>query len=126
MYKIVDISVATWNKISVITIHENDNVNKTLLKVISISDIAKRWGGKNIYDLIDKKIKGKYMVKNFSNLKKPQTRKYKIDGAKFIKGSTHSMYVHEEIAITIIMQSRLNQAQKQSNLDLTQDLIESI
>ena len=34
MYKMVDISVETWNKakVSVIKIHENDNVNKTLLK----------------------------------------------------------------------------------------------
>ena len=109
MYKMVDISVETWNKakVSVIKIHENDNVNKTLLKSICISDVAKRQGGKNIYDLIDKEIKGKCMVKNMSDLTKPQIRKYKIDGAKLIKGSKHSMYIHEDIAITIIMQSRL-------------------
>ena len=87
MYKIVDISVETWNKASVITIHKNNKVNKTLLKLISISDIAKRWGGKNIYDLIDKEIKEKYMVKNLSDLKKLQIRNYKIDGAKFIKAA---------------------------------------
>ena len=46
MYKMVDISVETWNKakVSVINIHENDNITKTLLKLICISDIAKRWG----------------------------------------------------------------------------------
>ena len=35
MYKMVDISVETWNKaeVSVINIHENDNANKTLLKI---------------------------------------------------------------------------------------------
>ena len=35
MYKIVDISVETWNKagVSVTNTHENDNVNKTLLKI---------------------------------------------------------------------------------------------
>ena len=38
----------------VINIHENDNANKTHLKLLCISEIAKRWGGKNIYDLIDK------------------------------------------------------------------------
>ena len=56
MYKMVDISVKTWNKaeVPVINIHENDNANKTLLKLIFISEIAKRLGGKNIYDLIDK------------------------------------------------------------------------
>ena len=53
----VDISVETWNKsnVSVIKIHENDDVNKTLLKLLCISDIAKRCVGKNLYDLIDKK-----------------------------------------------------------------------
>ena len=67
-----------------------------------------RWGGKIIYDLIDKEIKGKYNVKNMSELTKPQIRKYKIDRARLFKGSKHSMYVHEEIAIAIIMQTRLS------------------
>ena len=44
MYKNVDISAETWNKaeVSVIKIHKNDNVNRTLLKLLCISDIAKR------------------------------------------------------------------------------------
>ena len=44
MYKKVDISAETWNKaeVSVIKIHKNDNVNRTLLKLLCISDIAKR------------------------------------------------------------------------------------
>ena len=44
MYKMVDISVETWNKaeISVINMHENDNANKALL--ICISDIPKKNG----------------------------------------------------------------------------------
>ena len=111
----VDISAKTWNKaeVSVIKIHKSDNVNKTLLKVLCIYDIAKKWGGKNIYNLIDKKItKGKYMVKNMSDLTKPQIRKYKIDRARMFKDNKHSMYVHEDIAITIIMQSRLSDTQK--------------
>ena len=106
----VDISAEIWNKaeVSVIKIHKNDNVNKTLLKLLCISDIAKRWGGKNIYDLIDKEIKGKYMVKNMSDLTKPQIRKYKIDRARLFKGNKHSMYVSEDILIPILMQSRLS------------------
>ena len=46
MYKMVDISVETWNKaeVSLINIHENDNANKILLKLICISDIAKKMG----------------------------------------------------------------------------------
>ena len=84
MYKMVDISAETWNKakVSVINIHENDDVNKTLLKLLSISDVKKRWGSKNIYDLIDKKIKGKYDVKNMNDLIEQQIGKYKIDRAR--------------------------------------------
>ena len=110
MYKIVDVSVETWNKaeVSVININENDNANKTHLKLLCISDIKKRWSGKNLYDLIDKEIKGKYEVKNMNDLTKQQIRKYKIDRVRLIKGSKHSMYVHEDILIPIIMQSRLS------------------
>ena len=80
MYKMVDISVETRikAKVSVTNIHENDNANKTLLKLICVSHIAKGWGDKNIYDLIDK----------------------------------HSMQFHEDIVITIIMQSRLSDLER--------------
>ena len=39
----VDISTETWNKtkVSVINIHENNDVNKTLLKLLGISDVKK-------------------------------------------------------------------------------------
>ena len=72
MYKMVDISPETWNKagVSVIRIHENDNVNKTLLLLLCISDISKRWDSTNIYDLIDKEIKGKYKVENMNEFTK--------------------------------------------------------
>ena len=43
--------------VSVIRVHENDNVNKTLFKLLCISDVKKRWDGKDLYDLIDKEIK---------------------------------------------------------------------
>ena len=127
MYKKVDISAETWNKaeVSVIKIHKNDNVNRTLLKLLCISDIAKRQGGKNIYALIDKEIKGKYMVKNMRDLTKPQIRKNKTDRARLFRGNRHSMYVDEDIAITIIMQSRLSDPKK-SNLELIQYSIKSI
>ena len=51
MYKMLDISAETWNKagVSVIRIHENDNVNKTLLLLLCISDISKRWDSANIW-----------------------------------------------------------------------------
>ena len=46
MYKMVDISVETWNKakVSVVNIHENDNVNKTLFKLLCISDVKMKMG----------------------------------------------------------------------------------
>ena len=58
--------------------------------------------------MIDKKIKRKYEIKNMNDLTKQQTRKYKINRARLIKSSKHSMYVHEDILIPIIMQSRLS------------------
>ena len=114
MYKMVDISAETWNKaeVAVINIHENDNVNKTLFKLLCISDVKKRWGGKNLYDLIDKEIKGKNEFKNMNNLTKQQIRKYKIDKSRLIKGSKYSMYVREDILIPITMQSRLLDSKK--------------
>ena len=109
MYKLVDISAETWNKaeVSVIRIHEN-YVNKTVLLLLCIYDVRKRWGGKNLYDLIDKESKGKYGVTNTSDLKKQRIRMYKIDRARLIKNSKHSIYVSEDILIPIIMQSGLS------------------
>ena len=43
-----------------------------------------------------------------NDLTKQQIRKYKIDRVRLIKGSKHSMYIHEDILIPIIMQSRLS------------------
>ena len=65
MYKMVDISAETWNKaeVSVIKAHENDNVNKTILLLLCISDIKKIGVVKNLYNLIEKEIKGKYGLK---------------------------------------------------------------
>ena len=110
MYKMADISTETWNKarVSVIRVPENDDLNKTLLQLLCISYVAKRSGDKNIYDLIDKEVKGKYNVKYMNVLKKPQIRKYKIDRARLFIGSKHSMYVHEDTLIPIIMQTRLS------------------
>ena len=43
MYKMVDISAEAWNKaeVTVINIHENDNVNKTLFKLLCICGVKK-------------------------------------------------------------------------------------
>ena len=111
MYKMVDISAEAWNKagISVIKVHENDDVNKTLLLLLCIYDIHKRLGGTNIYGLNDKEIKEKYKVKKISGRTKQQIRKYKISTAWLIKGSKNSMYVSEVIAIPVIMETRDNE-----------------
>ena len=47
---------AAWNQRvkTKIKIHENNNVNKTVLLLLCISDTQKRWGARNLYDLIDK------------------------------------------------------------------------
>ena len=119
MYKMVDSSAKTWSKaeVTAINIHENDDVNKTVLLSLCISDASKRWVGKNLYNLIDKEIKGKYEVTDMSDLTNQQIRKYKIDRVKLIKGCKYSTYVSKNILIPIIMQSRLSDA-KQSNLEL--------
>ena len=85
MYKMVDISAETWNKagLSAIRIYKNDNVNKTIRLLLCISDAGKRWGGKNIYDLIEKEIKGKYGVKNMNELTKQQIKSTKKIGQDF-------------------------------------------
>ena len=46
MYKMVDISAETWNKadVSVIKIHANDDVNKTVLLLLCISDAKNKMG----------------------------------------------------------------------------------
>ena len=43
-----------------------------------------------------------------NDLTKQQIRKYKKDRARLIKDNKRSMYVHEDILIPIIMQSRLS------------------
>ena len=55
----VDISAEKCNKagVSVIKVHENNDVNKTLSLLLCISEIGKIRGGKNIYDRIDTEIK---------------------------------------------------------------------
>ena len=43
-----------------------------------------------------------------NELTKEQIKNYKIEKSRLIKGSKQSMYVHEVIAIPIIMQNRLS------------------
>ena len=59
---VVDISCKRWNKagVAVIKVHENYNVKKIVQKLLCISDVIKECGFKNLYDLVDKEIQGKY------------------------------------------------------------------
>ena len=47
-----------------------------------------------------------------NDLTKQQIRKYKIDRVRLIKGIKRSMYVHEDILMPIIMQSRLSDSKR--------------
>ena len=117
----IKISAKTWNNagVSVLKINENNGGNKKFLLLLCISGISKRLGWANIYDLIDKEIKGKYNVKKMNELTKQQIRRYNIDKSRLIKGSQKSMYVNEVIAIPIIMQTRLS---KPKTMKLRSDL----
>ena len=61
----VDISAETWNKakFSVINIHENDDLNKTLLKLLCISDVKKDVVAKIFMTWLIKKLKENMKLK---------------------------------------------------------------
>ena len=61
----VDISVETWNKakVSVINIHENDNVNKTVSLLLCISDVKKDGVVKIFMTWLIKKLKENMRLK---------------------------------------------------------------
>ena len=65
MYKMVDISAETWNKaeVVVINIHENNNVNKTLFKLLCISDVKKDGVVKIFMTWLIKKLKENMRLK---------------------------------------------------------------
>ena len=66
MYKMVlEITKETWNKakVSVINIYENDDVNKTLLKLLCISDRKKDGVVKILMTWLIKKLKENMKLK---------------------------------------------------------------
>ena len=116
VYKMVDISAETWSTawVYVLGMHENDDVNKTLILLLCVSNISERLNSTNKFDLIDKEIKRKYNVKKMNEVLKQQIIRYKIDRSRLIKGSMliKCMYVNEVIVIPIIMQTRLLKPEK--------------
>ena len=65
MYKMVGISVEAGNKadVSVINVHENDNANKILLKLLCISNRKKRGVVKIFMTWLIKKLKENMRLK---------------------------------------------------------------
>ena len=62
----------------------------------------KKLGVKNIHDLIDKEIKGKFKTNNLTD---EQIKKYKRYGSELIDGKKF-VYAHESIIIPVIMHCR--------------------
>ena len=62
-------------------------------------DIQKKLDVKNIHDLVDKEIKGKFKTNNLTD---EQIKKYKIHGSELIDGEKF-MYAHDSVIIPVIM-----------------------
>ena len=104
----VDISTknmesSTWNNagVHVIIIHYIGE-NKPVLW-LRIKDIERELDVENIYDLIDKEIKGRFESNNPTD---EQIKKYKRYGSEFIE-NTKFMYAHDNIITPIIMHCRV-------------------
>ena len=69
---------------------------------IQIIDIQKQLDVKNIHDLVDKEIEGKFKSNNLTD---EQIKKYKIHGSELISGEKF-MYAHEGVIKPVIMHCR--------------------
>ena len=98
----VDISAETFAKNSIHTITQVRK-SKKLVLWIRIKDIAEKLDVKNIFDVVDKEIKGKFET-NYPT--EQQIRKYKRHGSKFTENEKF-MYAHECIIIHVIMHRRV-------------------
>ena len=65
-------------------------------------DIQKKFDVKNIHDLVDKEIKGKFKTNNLTD---ERIKKYKIHGSELIDGEKF-MCAHEGVIIPVIMHCR--------------------
>ena len=95
------VSAETFAKNCVNTIKVNKTDNKSVLWIEMI-DIQKKLDVKNIHDLVDKEIKGKFKTNNITD---EQTKKYKIHGSELIDGEKF-MYAHEGVIIPVTMHCR--------------------
>ena len=83
------VTTETFAKNCVHTMKVNKTDNKSVLWIKMI-DIQKKLDVKNIDDLVDKEIKGKFKTNNLTD---KQIQKYKIHGSELIDGEKF-MYAH--------------------------------
>ena len=82
-------------------------------------DVKKNLDVKNIHDLVNKEIRGKFKTNNITD---EQIKKYKIHGSKLIDGEKF-MYAHEGVIIPVIMHCRTPEsARLKKNRDLNYSL----
>ena len=97
-YNMVNISAKTFSKCC---IHSITDKEKNLW--LRIKDIGKKLSVKNIFDLVDKEIKGKRNTNNPTEQKIRECRRHRLE---FIE-DTKFMYAHECIMIPAIMHCRV-------------------
>ena len=90
----IEISAKTFAKNCVYNI-----IDKGKLLWLTNKDIGEKLGVENIYDLIDKEMKGRFETRNPTD---EQTREYKRHGSELIDGEKFTC-TPEDIIITIIM-----------------------
>ena len=66
MYKMFKVNAETFTKNCVHTIKRNKTANKSV-SWIKMIDIQKKVNDKNIHDLVDKEIKGKFKTNNLTD-----------------------------------------------------------
>ena len=101
MCKLFKVTVETFDKNCVHTIKVNKAINKSVLWMKMI-DIKKKLNVKNIHDLVNKEIRGKFKTNNPTD---EQIKKYKIHGSILIDGEKF-MYPHEDVIIHVVMHCR--------------------
>ena len=107
MYKMFKVTAETFAKNCVHTIKVNKTDNKSVLWIKMI-DIQKKLDFKNIHDLVDKEIKGKFKTNNLTHAR---IKQYKIHGSELID-SDKFMYAHEGLIIPVIMYCRTRESCK--------------
>ena len=99
MYKVLKIIAETYAKNCI-----HNMINKEKILWLRNKDLGGKLSVENIYDLIDKEIKGRFETRNLTN---EQTKEYKRHGSKLIDGEKF-MYTREDIIMLIIMHCRVS------------------